>query len=246
MTPNIPLIVPLVNSSHFDIIPNQRKSFGKQQGFIITNANCSTTGLVTALKPLQDAFGPLSKVIVTTMQAISGAGYPGVPSLDVLGNVVPFISGEEPKMEAETQKILGSVDSSNSTIQLLTSTKISASCNRVPVIEGHTESVFVEFATRPPPSLDAIQQALHNYTCEAQSLKCFSAPSQAIVVLEDKDRPQPRLDSLLEGGNAVIVGGLRSCSVFDLKFTVLVHNTILGAAGSSIMNAELALAKRLI
>ncbi|KAJ3305864.1 hypothetical protein HDV03_000973 [Kappamyces sp. JEL0829] len=246
MNPQVPLIVPLVNSSHFDIIPNQQKAFKKSKGFLITNANCSTTGLVTALKPLQDAFGPLAKVVVTTMQAISGAGYPGVPSLDILGNIVPFISGEEPKLEEETCKILGGVDDSKSSIQHLTATKVSASCNRVAVIEGHTESVYLEFTNRPAPSLEAIANALSSYTCEAQTLGCYSAPTQPVVVLDEKDRPQPRLDAFLEGGNAVVVGGIRPCGVFDVKFTLLVHNTILGAAGSSIMNAELALAKGLI
>lgn len=242
MNPNVPLIVPIANSSHFEIIPQQRKIFGKNKGFLITNANCSTTGLVAALKPLQDAFGPIAKVVVTTMQAISGAGYPGVPSLDILSNVVPYISGEEPKLEEETCKILGSVKD-KAFIEHLQTTRVSASCNRVPVIEGHTESVFLEFAARPAPSLEQIEQALRTYRCEAQELGCFSAPKRAVVVCESRDRPQPRLDSLLENGNAVVVGGIRKCNVFDVKFNLLVHNTILGAAGSSIMNAELALAK---
>lgn len=246
MNPNVPLIVPIVNSSHFDIIPQQQKLFGKKKGFIITNANCSTTGLVSALKPIQDAFGPLSKIVVTTMQAISGAGYPGVPSLDIMSNVVPYISGEEPKMEEETCKILGTVDSTMTSIQHLQETKVSASCNRVPVIEGHTESVFLEFAQKPTPSVEEIKQVLLSYTCEAQKLACPSAPKRAVVVCENRDRPQPRLDSLLENGNAVVVGGIRKCNVFDVKFTLLVHNTILGAAGSSIMNAEIAAARGLL
>jgi aspartate-semialdehyde dehydrogenase len=246
MKSNVPLIVPTVNADHFDIIPEQRKAFGLKKGFLITNANCSTTGLVAALKPLQDKFGTISRIIVSTMQAISGAGYPGVPSLDILGNVVPYISGEEPKMEAETCKILGQVHSSKQSILDLSSTKVSASCNRVAVIEGHTEAVFIEFAQKPAPSVEQVISAFEEYTCDAQRLECFSAPSRAIVVCEDRDRPQPRLDALLEKGNAVIVGGIRKCNVFDIKLNLLVHNTILGAAGSSIMNAELAVAKGLI
>lgn len=246
MNPNVPLIVPIANSTHFDIIPQQRKLFGKQRGFIITNANCSTTGLVAALKPLQDAFGPINKVVVTTMQAISGAGYPGVPSLDILSNVVPYISGEESKMEEETSKILGSVNGEKSAIHHLQHIRVSASCNRVPVIEGHTESVFIEFSAKPAPTPEQVEKAFKEYRCEAQDLGCFSAPKRAVVVCEGRDRPQPRLDALLENGNAVVVGGIRKCNVFDIKLNLLVHNTILGAAGSSIMNAELALAKGLL
>ena len=246
MKPNVPLIVPTVNADHFDLIAEQRKNFGLKEGFLVTNANCSTTGLVAALKPLQDKFGTMSRIIVSTMQAISGAGYPGVPSLDILGNVVPYISGEEPKMEAETCKILGQVNGTKQAIQELSSTKVSASCNRVAVIEGHTEAVFIEFAQKPGPSVEQVIQAFQEYKCDAQALGCYSAPSRAVVVCEDRDRPQPRLDALLEKGNAVIVGGIRKCNVFDIKLNLLVHNTILGAAGSSIMNAEIAVAKGLI
>jgi aspartate-semialdehyde dehydrogenase len=246
MNPLVPLIVPVANSNHFDIIQHQRREFKKTNGFLVTNANCSTTGLVVALKALQDKFGPLSKVVVTTMQAISGAGYPGVPSLDILGNVVPYISGEEPKLETEACKILGSISATKTTIEFLQNMKISASCNRVPVIEGHTESVFVEFENRPAPSVEQVKECFRTYTCEAQQLKCFSTPENCIFVSDEPDRPQPRLDALLANGNGIVVGGIRPCNVFDVKFNLLVHNTILGAAGSSIMNAEIALAKKLI
>jgi aspartate-semialdehyde dehydrogenase len=245
MNPLVPLIVPIVNADHFDLILHQRKEFKKQKGFLITNANCSTTGLVVALKVLQNRFGPLSKVVVTTMQAISGAGYPGVPSLDILGNVVPYISGEEPKMEVEAAKILGSLQNKKTEIRFANDMKVSASCNRVPVIEGHTESIFVEFANRPAPDVAEVINAFSEYRCEAQDLNCYSAPKQCVTVTEQPDRPQPRLDALVEGGNGVIVGRIRKCAVLDIKFTLLVHNTILGAASSSIMNAELALAKGL-
>jgi aspartate-semialdehyde dehydrogenase len=246
MNPVVPLIVPIVNPDHFALIHHQQSVFGKKKGFLITNANCSTTGLVSALKPLKDAFGPLSKVVVTTMQAISGAGYPGVPSLDILGNVVPYISGEESKMETEAAKILGSVSSNAQKIDFTDEMKISASCNRVPVIDGHTEIVFVEFASKPAPTVAQIISALESYKCEAQILNCHSAPKRSVVVMENEDRPQPRLDLGVEGGNGVLVGNVRKCNVFDVKFTLLVHNTILGAAGSSIMNAEIALKKGFI
>jgi len=239
----VPLIVPTANADHFDLIPEQRKAFGLTNGFLVTNANCSTTGLVAALQPLQNAFGKMSKIIVTTMQAISGAGYPGVPSLDIIGNIVPYIPGEEAKMEAETCKILGSINTTKTSIAHLTETKVSATCNRVPVVEGHTESVFIEFSSKPAPTPEQVADVLKNYRCEAQQLGCFSAPINSVVVSCDPARPQPRLDSFLQNGNAIIVGGIRKCSVLDIKLNLLVHNTILGAAGSAIMNAEIAVSK---
>ncbi|KAJ1343024.1 aspartate-semialdehyde dehydrogenase [Batrachochytrium salamandrivorans] len=208
----VPIIVPLVNPNHFDIIPHQRSLYSLNRGFLVTNANCSTTGLVVALKPLQDAFGPLSRVVVTTMQAISGGGYPGVPSLDILGNVVPYISGEEEKMEEEALKILGTL----------------------------------EFQRRPAPTMEQIENALTNYISEPQKLSVHSAPERAVVITHIADRPQPRLDVRAGNGNAVVVGRIRPCSIFDVKFTLLSHNTILGAAGSSIMNAEIAVARGMI
>jgi len=244
--PLVPLIVPTVNTSHLDIIAHQRASHSLRKGFLVTNANCSTTGLVVPLKALQDAFGPLETVVVTTMQAISGAGYPGVPSLDILDNIVPYISGEEEKMEWETLKILGSLTEGGTMHQYLTTTKVSATCNRVPVIDGHTECVSLKFQRQPAPSLSEIKAALSAYTCEAQHLQCHSAPTQAIIVTEDEDRPQPRLDREAGRGQAVTVGRVRACNVFDVKLTLLVHNTVLGAAGSSILNAEVALARGLI
>jgi aspartate-semialdehyde dehydrogenase len=246
MNPLVPLIVPTVNPEHFDLIEQQRKHYKLNKGFIVTNANCSSTGLVAALKPLQQAFGNIRRVVVVTMQAISGAGYPGVPSLDILGNVVPFIPGEESKMEEEAHKILGTLNKDRSEILNVQDMRISASCNRVPVIEGHTESVFVEFEKKPAPSIDEIKKAFKNYTSQAQTLNCYSAPKNCVMVMSQPDRPQPRLDCLLDNGSAVLVGGLRECNIFDVKFTLLVHNTILGAAGSSIMNAEIAFHKKLL
>lgn len=248
MGDTIPLVVPVVNADHLDLIHHQRTVFpgGLSNGFLVTNANCSTTGLVVPLKALIDKFGPISKVMVTTMQAISGAGYPGVPSLDILGNVVPYISGEEEKMEIECSKILGSMNSNKSGFIDAEGMKVSATCNRVAVIDGHTESVNIEFASGIQPEIKSVIQVLNSYTCEAQKLKCFSAPIQAIKVFEELDRPQPRLDIMLGGGNSVSIGRVRECNIFHIKFTVLSHNTILGAAGSSIMNAEIALAKGLV
>ncbi|KAJ3300143.1 hypothetical protein HK104_004063 [Borealophlyctis nickersoniae] len=246
MNPIVPLMVPLVNAHHLDIVPHQRKQYNLKKGFMVTNANCSTTGLVVPLKALQDAFGPLSRVVVTTMQAISGAGYPGVPSLDILGNVVPFISGEEEKIETEAAKILGGLSDDASAFVNPPDMKVSASCNRVPVIDGHTESVFVEFANRPAPSVEQVVEALRGYVSEAQKIGAPSAPEHAIEIASFPDRPQPRLDLNAGNGNAVVVGRVRKCNIFDIKFTLLSHNTILGAAGSSIMNAEVAVAKKLI
>ncbi|OZJ03736.1 putative aspartate-semialdehyde dehydrogenase [Bifiguratus adelaidae] len=249
--PIVPLIVPTVNTSHYDIIAHQRQHHNLRKGFIVTNANCSTTGLVVPLKALQDKYGPAEAIMVTTMQAISGAGYPGVPSLDILDNVVPHIGGEEEKMEWEVLKILGDVAHEGSAFSLLSNTKVSASCNRVPVIDGHLESVSIKFNkdTCPNnriPSIEEVYETLSAYTCEAQSLNCPSAPENAIVVTREADRPQPRLDRENEKGQAVTVGRVRPCNIFDYKFTLLVHNTVLGAAGSSVLNAEVAVARGLL
>ncbi|KAJ2855393.1 aspartate-semialdehyde dehydrogenase [Coemansia erecta] len=242
MAEDVPLCVPVVNTDHYAVVQAQRAARGLRKGFIVTNSNCSTSGLVVPLKALQDRFGPISRVMVTTMQAISGAGYPGVASLDILDNVVPLISGEEPKMEAEVLKILGGVAPDASVCAPLRDLRVSATCNRVPVIDGHTECVSLEFAGQPP-STDEIKQCLREYTCEAQRIGCFSAPAQVINVAEEEDRPQPRLDRNAGAGMSVTVGRIRPCSIFHVKFTLLVHNTVLGAAGASILNAEYAYKK---
>ncbi|BFZ63607.1 aspartate-semialdehyde dehydrogenase [Saitoella coloradoensis] len=240
-----PLIVPTVNTSHFDLIPHQRSLHGLDKGFLVTNANCSTTGIVVPLKALQDAFGELAQINIVTMQAISGAGYPGVPSLDIIDNLVPFIGGEEDKIEWETNKILGGLSADNKSFDYLKNTKVAAQCNRVAVIDGHTECVQVTFAQRPAPSIEEVKKVLREYTCEAQSLNCPSAPKHAIHVFEENDRPQPRLDRDVDGGYAVAVGRVREDKVFDIKFVALSHNTVIGAAGSGILNAEVAIAKGL-
>ncbi|KAG9049854.1 hypothetical protein FS837_008904 [Tulasnella sp. UAMH 9824] len=248
--PVVPLIVPLVNPSHLSIIPHQRslQSPALSKGFIVTNANCSTTGLVVPLAALEQAFGPLELVVVSTLQAISGAGYPGVPSLDIMDNIVPHIGGEEEKMEWETTKILGGLtdDGKGFDLHEKSPLRVSATCTRVPVIEGHTECVSVRFSRRPPPSVGQARDALEKFITEAQQLKCPSAPEQAIYVHEEIDRPQPRLDRDFQKGAGVNVGRLRECKVLDLKFVVLVNNVNLGAATSSIMNAEIAVAKKVI
>lgn len=252
--PLTPLVVPLVNPSHFDIIPHQRLAssglFSKDltKGFILTNANCSTTGIVVPLKALEDAFGPLDAVLVNTMQAISGGGYPGVSSMDILDNVVPYIGGEEEKIEWETSKILGGLSSDLKSFDLHQSSplRISASCNRVPVLDGHTEVVSCSFKNRPPPSPEQVISVLQHYTCEAQSLGCPSAPAKVIHVHEEQDRPQPRLDRYFQDGAGVNVGRVRECGVLDIKFVVLSNNVSIGAATSSIMNAEIAVAKGLV
>ncbi|WFD38569.1 aspartate-semialdehyde dehydrogenase [Malassezia japonica] len=245
--PLCPLVVPLVNPSHFDIIPHQQASMSPplKQGYIITNANCSTTGVVVPLKALEDAFGPLDTVMVHTMQAISGSGYPGVSSMDILDNVVPYISGEEEKVEWETCKILGGLTDDKKAFDLHAASPltVSAHCNRVPVIDGHLACISVRFAKQPAPSPEQVNEALRKYRCEAQELGCHSAPAQAITIHDEPDRPQPRLDREWQNGAGVNVGRVREDPVLDIKFISLVNNVMLGAATSSVLNAEIALKK---
>ena len=250
--PHVPLIVPLVNTSHLSIIPQQQALHSPplKKGFIVTNANCSTTAFVVALAALEKAFGPIESAMITTMQAISGAGYPGLPSLDIMDNVVPYISGEEEKMEWETLKILGGISEDDGTksfdMHARHPLRISASCNRVPVLEGHTETVSVRFARRPPPSPQQVREALVNYTSDAYALGCPSAPRHTLFVHEEADRPQPRLDRDFQNGAGVSVGRVRQCRVLDIKFVCMANNVAIGAATSSIINAEFAVLKGLI
>lgn len=243
--PTVPLIVPLVNPSHLSVVRQQQSSLNLKKGFIVTNANCSTTGLVIPLAALEKAFGLLKTVLVTTLQAISGAGYPGVSSLDIMDNVVPYIGSEEEKIEWETSKILGGITSDGKGFDLHSHSPltISAHCNRVPVTDGHTACVSVSFVRQPPPSVEEITEAFRSFRCEAQDLGVPSAPPQAIVVHEALDRPQPRLDRDLHNGACVSVGRIRTCPVLDIKFVCLVDNVRLGAATSSVINAELAVEK---
>jgi aspartate-semialdehyde dehydrogenase len=225
----VPLLIPEVNADHLGLLPEQRRQRG-WSGAIVTNPNCSTIVLAMALAPLR-AFD-IRSVIVSTMQAVSGAGYPGVPSLDILGNVVPYIGGEEEKMESETLKILGTDGG-----RAPHAATISAHTNRVPVLDGHTMTVSVDLGARPSP--EAVANAMRSFCGRPQELSLPSAPRPAIVVMDEPNRPQPRLDADLGGGMAVSVGRVRRCPVLQTRFVALGHNTVRGAAGAAILNAEL-------
>ncbi len=232
MHPQVPLVIPEVNASHVSMIDSQ--NWRKQsRGFVVTNPNCSAIGLVLALAPLQQAFG-LETVMAVTMQAVSGAGYPGVPSLDILGNVIPHIPNEEEKMQEETQKLLGTVQDGKFVPAPF---HMSAQCNRVAVEDGHTESVFVRLKKKA--RAEEIIAAWNNFRAEPQELKLPTAPAQPTLYLEGADRPQPRLDVDRGAGMTTSIGRLRPCTFLDWKFTVLSHNTIRGAAGAALLNAEL-------
>lgn len=244
--PLVPLVVPTVNLSHFDVIPHQRKELGLGKGFLVCNSNCAVIGIVIPFAAIQRAFGPVSQVSVVTMQAVSGAGYPGVSSMDIIDNVVPFISGEEDKLETEAQKILGSVNGEVTGFNDQDDLKISAACNRVAVLDGHMACVSLRFKNRENiPSAEQVKEAMRSYKSEAQTLGCPSAPTVAIQVMDAPDRPQPRLDRDTEKGYTVSVGRVREddSGIFDIKFVALSHNTVIGAAGSSILNAEAAVLK---
>uniref|UniRef100_A0A8H7NK66 Aspartate-semialdehyde dehydrogenase n=1 Tax=Bionectria ochroleuca TaxID=29856 RepID=A0A8H7NK66_BIOOC len=243
--PLVPLVVPTVNLPHLDLIPHQRSVYGLEKGFLVCNSNCAVIGLVIPFAALQAAFGPISTVSIVTMQAVSGAGYPGVSSMDIIDNVVPFISGEEDKLETEARKILGRVDDSKTAFVEQEGLRVSAACNRVPVMDGHTACVSLKFERQPAPSAEQVKEALRSYTTEAQKLGCPSAPEPAIKVFDEADRPQPRLDRDLGKGYTVSVGRVREdeAGIFDIKFVALSHNTVIGAAGSSILNAEAAILK---
>ena len=232
MQPNVPLVIPEVNADHLVLIEQQcwRKDSG---GYIVTNPNCSAIGLVVALAPLHRKFG-IESLFVTTMQAVSGAGYPGVASLDILGNVIPYIAKEEEKMEEETRKLLGQLDGDHVQDAGFSMT---AHCNRVAVEDGHTESVSVKLKQKV--TREEIIAALTEFQSTPQQLQLPLAPAQPIVYDHAPDRPQPRFDLDRGKGMTVSVGRLRPCGVLDYKFTVLSHNTIRGAAGAALLNAEL-------
>ena len=232
MTADVPLVIPEVNGEHLKVLQTQ-EWFRNKRGFMVTNPNCSAIGLVMALAPLHRKFG-VEKVFVTTMQAISGAGYPGVASLDILGNVIPYIGSEEEKMEAETRKLLGGVNGEGF---IPAEIVISAHCNRVPVEDGHTESVSVKLRTPARP--EEIIAAWNEFSGLPQKLKLPNAPEQPVVYDPAPDRPQPRLDIHRGAGMTAVVGRLRPCPLLDWKFTVLSHNTIRGAAGAALLNGEL-------
>jgi aspartate-semialdehyde dehydrogenase len=237
MAEDVPLIIPEVNGDHVPLIKTQ-KWYKKNGGFMVTNPNCSAIGLVLALAPLHRRFG-IDKIFVVTMQAISGAGYPGVPSMDILGNVIPYIAKEEDKMEAETRKLLGSlVESSlNGSRVIDAALALSAHCNRVAVEDGHTESVSLKLSK--PAQAEEIIEAWNEFRCLPQKLKLPTAPEQPVIYESAPDRPQPRLDRDRGNGMSAVCGRLRPCNIFDWKFTVLSHNTIRGAAGAAVLNGEL-------
>lgn len=232
MAPDVPLLIPEINADHLDLIETQRRE-RDWPGFIVTNPNCSTIALCLALAPLVNEFG-VDQVLATTLQAISGAGYPGVPSLDILGNLVPNIPKEEAKMESETLKIFGQREDARIEPHDMT---LSVTTTRVPVVEGHTESVSLKLAGNP--TLHDVHDALQAYRSLPQELELPSAPCHPVVVTDDPNRPQPRLDSDVEAGMATIVGRIRPCPILGVKFVLLGHNTIRGAAGASVLNAEL-------
>lgn len=231
MGADIPLLIPEVNPEHAAAIEVQRKNRG-WSGFIVTNPNCSAIHMVLALKPLHDAFG-IDALLVTTMQAVSGAGYPGVPSLDMVDNVVPYIGTEEEKMTEETKKLLGGFDGQFRPADLV----MSAHCNRVPVRDGHTECVSLRFRSEATPQDAADVMAA--FRGKPQELCLPSAPPRPIIVRQEQNRPQPNLDRDAEKGMATTVGRVRECPLLGTKFVLLGHNTIRGAAGASILNAEL-------
>ena len=232
MQADVPLVIPEVNSDHIRLIETQNWR-AKSGGFVVTNPNCSAIGLVVALKPLQERFG-IDTVMAVTMQAVSGAGYPGVPSLDILGNVIPYIPKEEEKMEEETRKLLGTLNGKGI---VPAEFAMSAQCNRVAVEDGHTESVSIRLKKKA--SAAEVIAAWEEFTGVPQNEKLPSAPAQAIRYLAATDRPQPRFDVESGNGMTTTVGRLRPCGVLDWKFTVLSHNTIRGAAGAALLNAEL-------
>jgi aspartate-semialdehyde dehydrogenase len=231
MEQDVPLLVPEINPDHLKLVPGQQRARG-WKGQIVTNPNCSTIVLTMGLAALKP-FG-ITRIVATTMQAISGAGYPGVPSMDIMGNVIPFIGNEEEKMEQETQKIMGEFRGDH--IEPLPA-RMSAHCNRVPVVDGHTVCVSLEFSAKP--SIDDLRHAIDTFTAVPQQRNLPSAPPRPVIYMEEANRPQPRKDAERERGMAAFIGRLRACPVLDYKFVALGHNTVRGAAGAAVLNAEL-------
>jgi aspartate-semialdehyde dehydrogenase len=238
METDVPLIVPEINPGHLALLAFQQKN-RNWPGMIVTNPNCSTIVLTLALAPLVQ-FG-IERVIAATMQAISGAGYPGVASMDIVANVIPFIGSEEEKMQQETQKILGSVENGRAAPL---KARVSAHCHRVPVADGHTVAASVEFSSAP--KIEDIQNAIENFCGLPQKRGLPSAPRRPVVYMREQDRPQPRRDACRENGMAVFVGRVRECPVLNVKFVACGHNTIRGAAGAAVLNAELMVSEGLL
>jgi aspartate-semialdehyde dehydrogenase len=237
MATDVPLLIPEVNPEHVSLIDVQRKNQGYDRGFIVTNPNCSAIVIVMALAPIHAKFG-ITACVVTTMQALSGAGYPGVASLDATDNVIPFISGEEEKIEAETLKLLGTFKDGAIESAAM---HVSAQCNRVNVSDGHMASIRIKLAQSA--SLNELRESLASFTSLPQQLQLHSAPARPIIVRDENDRPQPRLDRDAGNGMSIAVGRLTEDNVLDYRFVALGHNTIRGAAGAAILNAELLVAR---
>ncbi len=235
MDADVPLLVPEVNADHLDLIAEQKRR-RPGGGFIVTNPNCSTVGLVMAVAPLHRALG-VTRLIVSTLQAISGAGYPGVPSVDILDNIIPYIGGEEEKMESETQKILGA-------LRAPAAFPVSAHCHRVHVSDGHTLAISIETQERATPEEAA--RILREFRSSLGELGLPTLPERPLQIRDEPDRPQPRFDRMAGDGMVVTVGRVRRCNVLSLRLEALVHNTIRGAAGAAILNAELLKAKGLL
>lgn len=225
LEPDVPLLIPEINADHIKLIPIQQMNRGWKKGFIVAKPNCSLQSYLLPLYPLHKQF-QMERAVITTMQAVSGAGYPGVSSIDMIDNIIPYIQGEEEKSESEPLKILGESKFS-----------LSVHCNRVPVLDGHMACVSVKFKQKPKK--EEILSLWNSFQGEPQKLKLPSAPLRPLIYREEKDRPQPRLDRDAEKGMAVTIGRLRDCSVFDIRFVALSHNTLRGAASGGILNAEL-------
>jgi len=236
MDEDVPLIIPEINHEHLALIETQRRTRGYERGYIVTNPNCSTIMIALALAPLQARFGVRS-CVATTMQALSGAGYPGVASLDVVDNLLPYIGGEEEKIESETLKIMGRMTGARVTPADM---RVSAQCHRVNVSDGHFGALRVELARAA--GLEEFTDALASFNALPQELKLRSAPARPVIVRDEPDRPQPRLDRDAGRGMSVTVGRIRPDAVLDYRFVALSHNTVRGAAGAAILNAELLVA----
>ena len=239
-TDDVPMIVPEVNPEHVEIIAHQRKHYGWTKGLIAVKPNCSLQSYMTPVYALIEAGYAVESLVITTLQAVSGAGYPGVSSWDMIDNIVPYIGGEDEKSEQEPLKILGTIQ--DGTIASTDGIKISAQCNRVPVLDGHTASVSVKFKDAKP-SKEQMIEIWRSFVGEPQNLDLPTAPNPALIYRDELNRPQPRKDRNAGNGMAITVGGLRDCAVLDYRFVALSHNTIRGAAGGAILGAELIKAK---
>jgi aspartate-semialdehyde dehydrogenase len=237
MEEDVPLLIPEINHEHLALIETQRRARRYERGFMVTNPNCSTIMIALALAPLHARFG-VESCVATTLQALSGAGYPGVASLDVVDNVLPYIASEEEKIESETLKILGRMGDARIELAEM---RVSAQCHRVNVSDGHMAALRVKFAR--PVELEEMKDALASFSALPQELKLHSAPARPVIVREEPDRPQPRLDRDAGRGMSVTVGRIRRDAVLDYRFVALSHNTVRGAAGAAILNAELLAAR---